>query len=130
MKFTKKALKEIKKDMNRLERRVVNDLLATGLDTKDLYKHMEDIQKYGCQSGCVSSLIYYNDTVRFFNNYREEILEMASNLMYDCGYNHIEFNNGIIVYNKQKRFTDKEKNIMSWFAYEEIIFDLLNKFEE
>ena len=61
MKFTKKALQDIKKETtSRLERRVINDLLGNGLNTEDLFKHMEDIVQYGCQSGCVSSLIYYN----------------------------------------------------------------------
>ena len=80
-KFTKKALRELKKDKNfnnRVERKVINSLLSTGLTTEELKDHIKDIVQCGCISGIVSSLVYYSDTTRFFNCYRQEILTMLT----------------------------------------------------
>ena len=80
-KFTKKALRELKKvnQFNtKLEKRVINDLLNTGLTTEELKDHIKDIVQCGCISGIVSSLVYYSDTTRFFNCYRQEILTMLT----------------------------------------------------
>lgn len=131
MKFTKKFLKDMKKETtSRLKKRVINDLLGNGVNTEDLFKHMEDIVKYGCQSGCVSSLIYYKDTTRFFDNYRSEILEYVNDYINECSEDeYLQLNKGDIVISKnQKRFTDEEKNFLTWFIYEEIVNDLLNTF--
>ena len=78
-KFTKKALRELKKVNyfnTKLEKRVVNDLLNTGLSTEELKDHIKDIVQCGCISGIVPSLVYYSDTIKFFNCYRKEILSM------------------------------------------------------
>ena len=56
----------------------------------------------------INALNYYMDTVRFFNNYRKEILNLVKEL---------DFN---IDNNSQKRFTKEEKKDLSWFAYKEI----------
>ena len=131
MTFTKKHLKDIKKEStSKLQKRVINDLLATGLNTEDLYKHMNDIIQYGCQSGCVLSLIYYSDTVRFFDNYRKDILESVNNYIEEYSEDEfLQLNKGdIIVSKNQKRFTDEEKNYLTWFMYEEIVYELLNNF--
>ena len=131
MKFTKKFLQDIKKKTtSRLKRRVINDLLGNGLNTGDLFKHMEDIIQYGCQSGCVSSLIYYSDTVKFFNNYRREILEYVNEYIDMCSEDEIlQLDKGDVIINKnQTRFSNEEKNFLTWFIYEEIVNDLLNIF--
>ena len=44
--------------------------------TDDLLTSMEELQQYGCISGMIGELIYYDDTEKFFDNYKEEILEM------------------------------------------------------
>ena len=46
MKFTKKALNELKRSEefnSRVEKRVINDLLNTGLTTEELKDHIKDI---------------------------------------------------------------------------------------
>ena len=37
-----------------------------------------DLQYGGCESGLVSHLIYYSDTVDFFDNHEDEILQILS----------------------------------------------------
>ena len=112
-KFTKKALNELKKTEefnDRLSKRVINDLLATGLSTLELKDHINYIIKYGHYMKNINALNYYMDTVRFFNNYREEIINLVNK---ELGF--------IIDNNSQKRFTKEEKKDLSWFAYKEIV---------
>ena len=121
MKFTKKALKELKtmEGFNdRLSRKVINDLLSTGLSTLELKDHINYIIKYGCYMKNINALNYYMDTIRFFNCYKEEILNLVKEL---------DFN---IDNNSQKRFTKEEKKDLSWFAYREITNRIAIKYSE
>ena len=111
MEFTKKALNNLKNMEgynDRLTKRVINDLLGTGLSTEELEDHINYIIKYGCYMKNINALNYYMDTVGFFNSYREEILNLAKELDF------------IIDNKSQKRFTKEEKKDLSWFAYKEI----------
>ena len=120
-KFSKKALNELKKTEefnDRLSKRVINDLLSTGLSTLELKDHINYIIKYGCYMKNINALNYYMDTIRFFNCYKEEILNLAKEL-------------GFIIDNKsQKRFTKEEKKDLSWFAYKEIVRRIDIKYSE
>ena len=121
MKFTKKALKELKtmEGFNdRLSRKVINDLLSTGLSTLELKDHINYIIKYGCYMKNINALNYYMDTIRFFNCYKKEILNLAK---------EFDFN---IDNNSQKRFTKEEKKDLSWFAYREITNRIAIKYSE
>ena len=120
-KFSKKALNELKKTEefnDRLSRKVINDLLSTGLSTLELKDHINYIIKYGCYMKNINALNYYMDTIRFFNCYKEEILNLAKEL---------DFN---IDNNSQKRFTKEEKKDLSWFAYKEITNRIAIKYSE
>ena len=120
-KFSKKALNELKKTEefnDRLSKRVINDLLSTGLSTLELKDHINYIIKYGCYMKNINALNYYMDTIRFFNCYKEEILNLAKEL---------DFN---IDNNSQKRFTKEEKKDLSWFAYREITNRIAIKYSE
>ena len=120
-KFSKKALNELKKTEefnDRLSKRVINDLLATGLSTLELKDHINYIIKYGCYMKNINALNYYMDTIKFFNCYKKEILNLVKEL---------DFN---IDNNSQKRFTKEEKKDLSWFAYREITNRIAIKYSE
>ena len=120
-KFSKKALNELKKTEefnDRLSRRIINDLLSTGLSTLELKDHINYIIKYGCYMKNINALNYYMDTIRFFNCYKKEILNLVKEL---------DFN---IDNNSQKRFTKEEKKDLSWFAYKEITNRIAIKYSE
>ena len=120
-KFSKKALTELKKTEefnDRLSRRIINDLLSTGLSTLELKDHINYIIKYGCYMKNINALNYYMDTIRFFNCYKKEILNLAKEL---------DFN---IDNNSQKRKTKEEKKDLSWFAYREITNRIAIKYSE
>ena len=44
----------------------------------NLEQIVDDLQRAGCVSGLVSHLIYYTDTVEFFDNHEDEILQILS----------------------------------------------------
>lgn len=132
-KFTKKALREMKKDSTKLEKKVINSLLNTSLNTNDLYSHIKDVCTHGCISGCVSDLIYYSDTEKFFNNNRKDILYLASQYFsWNDNVNNyvLELRYGIVCKEGQVKFTREEKNYLSWFAYESICYYILSDFED
>ena len=116
-KFTKKALNELKRSEefnSRVERKVINDLINTGLTTEELKDHIKDIVQCGCISGIVSSLVYYSDTTRFFNCYRQEILTMLT----DPDKNIYSEYTYLL---DQKKYSVSEKNDLSWFAYDNTV---------
>ena len=116
-KFTKKALRELKKVNyfnTKLEKRVINDLLNTGLSTEELKDHIKDIIQCGCISGIVPSLVYYSDTTKFFNCYRKEILSMLQ----DPNKNIYSEYTYLL---DQKKYSVSEKNYLSWFAYDNTV---------
>ena len=116
-KFTKKALRELKKvnQFNtKLEKRVIKDLLNAGLSTEELKDHIKDIVQCGCISGIVPSLVYYSDTTKFFNYYRKEILSMLQ----DPGKNIYSEYTYLL---DQKKYSILEKNNLSWLAYDNTV---------
>ena len=76
---------------------------------------MEDLMKYGCISGIIPNLIYYEDTTNFYDKYKNNINKMVSNI-------------GIPM---EEIFGDKfdkedplvlditNKNLLAWFGFEE-----------
>ncbi len=132
-KFTKKNLKEMKKNSTKLERKVINSLLNTGLNSEDLFLHIHDVCQWGCETGCVSDLIYYTDTEKFFNNNRKDILYLARQYFdWNVEENNyvLELKYGIVYRENQVKFTKEEKNYLSWFVYETICYYILTNFED
>ena len=116
-KFTKKALNELKRSEefnSRVERKVINSLLSTGLTTEELKDHIKDIVQCGCISGIVPSLVYYSDTTKFFNCYRKEILSMLQDPDKNIYSEYIYLLD-------QKKYSVSEKNSLSWFAYDNTV---------
>ena len=116
-KFTKKALRELKKvnQFNtKLEKRVINDLLNTGLSTEELKDHIKDIVQCGCISGIVPSLVYYSDTTKFFNCYRKEILSMLQDPDKNIYSEYTYLLN-------DKKYSISQKNDLTWFAYDNTV---------
>ena len=59
---------------------VINYLLDNSDNSEDLQTHLEDINNYGCESGQVNHLIYYTDTVAYYEEHENEIMEMLEEL--------------------------------------------------
>lgn len=126
MKLTKENVKSLQG-----KKPLIDYVLDYVLDLWDDYDNKTDIfmdvLEHGCQSGIVSSLIYYDDTTNFYDNHKAEI----NALLYDLG-----------IYNPSDLFGDKwdredplaldvlNKNLLAWFAFEETLRQIASNFDE
>ena len=76
MKNLLNVLKTMETETAGVKNDVINFLLAQAQDSEDAQGILEDINNYGCQSGTVNHLIYYTDTVEYFEEHKKEIMEM------------------------------------------------------
>jgi len=81
--------------------------------TKD---DIQAIAEYGCINGCCNELIYYSDTVDFYDKHKEEIWEIVSQFAKELlDMNVLSF------VNSEDGFIDSDttfKNRMAWLAVE------------
>ena len=51
-------------------------------EIKDVYdkETLKEIAHHGCQSGVCSEHIYYADTIKFFDNHEDEVVEYISDI--------------------------------------------------
>ncbi|MBO6516073.1 MAG: hypothetical protein JJ975_05945 [Bacteroidia bacterium] len=85
----------------------VRNILEGQLETytlKEAQSWILDLQRYGCISGMVSDLIYYKDTVAFFDQHEDEILNLAKTFEFSA--------------DPVKVGMTGFKNTMAWFAFE------------
>ena len=73
-------LKTMETETTGVKNDVINYLLEHNNNSEDLQIHLEDINNYGCESGQVNHLIYYADTVAYFEEHESEIMEMLEQL--------------------------------------------------
>lgn len=119
-------IREFKKGNDyRLFKRVCNYYLSTLNDEDSDYtlSHMSDVVNYGCISGTVGELIYYVDTLRFFDLYKNEIRELYDSIGYDESFN--------FKYWEARADEDLTtfKNEMAWFGFEEVSAQLQDHIE-
>jgi len=58
-------------------RQAVKDIVLTKIDgytREEAEYYFDNPQEYSCSSGCVSDLVYYNDTERFAREHHDEII--------------------------------------------------------
>ena len=123
MEKLKKVLEEEIKNSNGLRKYCLNHLLE--VDNFEYF--ISDLFKSGCVSGMISDLIYYEDTIKFFDEFEEEIEDLISENMEMLGIKtrplFIESLNG------SAESITQEKNLLSWFAFEETIRKLNEEFK-
>ncbi|MGB5943288.1 MAG: hypothetical protein WBG71_10430 [Leeuwenhoekiella sp.] len=76
---------------------------------------LEDVTQHGCVSGVVTSLIYYTDTHKFFDDHYEEINDLRTDF---------EEETGILL-----KIEGDLKNYLAWFAFETVCYGLLSELE-
>ena len=74
------TLKTMENETTGVKNDVINYLLEYNNNSEDLQTHLEDINNYGCESGQVNHLIYYTDTVAYYEEHESEIMEMLEEL--------------------------------------------------
>jgi hypothetical protein len=117
---------------------IMNDILSNLKDfvlqeEKDGLNIVEVVQ-HGCKSGVVNSLIYYNDTVAFYDKHEDEIwalaVDEADNLFSGNVFSYLAQLQGAADITGRSTM----KNLMAWWAVEEtcknIISERVNKAQE
>ena len=95
---------------NSLKDNVIDIILNHIDDYENPIIFLEDVLQYGCSSGIVSELIYFNETKCFFIKHMEEIFEIYDNI-------------------KENLSSDFEVNAnnLSWLAFEYVINEIYNE---
>jgi len=101
---TRAILREVSKTEPGTLRAAVADE-ALEFFTDDPRQMFTDLACHGCQSGMISSLIYYADTHRFFDAFYDEIEGMRDAIEEEMGEPLI--------------IRGDLKNSLAWFAFEE-----------
>jgi hypothetical protein len=129
MKLTKENVKSLQGKSPLIDY-VLGYVLEQWDDYDDKTDIFMDVLEHGCQSGVVTSLIYYDDTTKFYDNYKAEINALLYDLMAETG-----------IYNPSELFGDKwdredplaldvlNKNLLAWFAFEETLRQIASNFD-
>ena len=89
------------------------DIILDNIENYEVEKgFLEDVINYGCSSGIVPELIYFNDTKKFFIKHMEEIFDIYDNV-------------------KDNLSPDFEVNAnnLSWLAFEYMTSIIYNEIE-
>ena len=83
---------------------------------------MEEIVTHGCESGVCSQHIYYGDTIKFFDNYEDEIMDYFTD-NYDSAYL-------IHLFKEADADLTGYKNSVTWAYIEAVSVDVLSDVHE
>lgn len=134
MKFTKRNVAKLNQqainDDNGLMESVTRHILNEWDEYDDPKDIVGEVLEYGCVSGYVSGLVYYSDTVAYYEKNREAINDLLYEAMDGCG-----------IYSLSELFPkwDKEdplalyqynQNLLAWFGFEETMHNFAKEFEE
>ena len=82
--------------------------------------YLEDLMQGGCQSGMVSGLIYYNDTVKLYKAHKKEIHDLLKDTLDGTGYTSpVELFGD--KWDTKDIFAEEQfnQNLLAWFGFEE-----------
>lgn len=83
---------------------------------------ISDLSQGGCQSGLVGELVYYSDTLPFYEKHREAIGELLQEKMEEVGF----YDPSTILREWDKSdplvLETQNKNLLAWFAFEETAY--------
>lgn len=134
-KLTKRNLKTLTNKAHKTKDYLLLSVCYHLLDKFDEYDDpkvaVDEILRYGCQSGIVSELIYYSDTSAYYENNKDAINQLLYNTLWECGCK-----------GPQELFGDKwdeedplaiencNQNLLAWFAFEETTRRLAGEFKD
>ena len=118
---TIEKLEALKDGADDLHKRVINDLIRYSTDGSETYSYMSDILQHGCVSGIVGRLVYYKDTVAFYEQYESDIWDLLENTRQSLGDKTILQTIAGLNGAENVGSGDQFKNLLAWFAYEETI---------
>ncbi len=86
------------------------EVAREALDYENIIDFFQDLQRCGCQSGFIGSLIYYRDTHAFYDRHYDEIEELRWDLEDSLG--------------QPLQIKGDLKNWFAWFGFEETAFHI------
>jgi len=93
-----------------------------GFNMEERINYLNDVSTHGCESGCVSGVIYYRETEQLFKDNMIEILNTAEDHREETGHNIVNTiadNHGLgTLYNS-----------LVWFVVEEVAYHMLADIE-
>lgn len=113
---TKKLLDQYAKE-GKLKKDVVSILKSKARDYSNDYKALlKDILYNGLQSGIISELVYYSDTIKWYKKHRDEIKRLLRDMMMSYGTNNPAdlFGNK---WDSEDPFVEdtSNQNLLAWF---------------
>lgn len=108
----KTKLKNLK-SFNKLKNYVIDYIIQDYETDDEIQNFFSDLLNHGCQSGMISTLIYYNDTKQFFIKYIDEINELIERLEDELG--------------ESIKADGNRLNFYSWLAFEETARNIANE---
>lgn len=89
---------------------------------------LEDLLQHGCSSGMVSSLIYYDDTVAFYERHIVEINETLAEMLAETGAEHTaqllrDWDSA-----DPLALDTNNRNLLAWFGFESAALRLQDQF--
>lgn len=79
---------------------------------------IDELMRHGCQSGMVSELIYYSDTIKFFEDHKQEINELLKNTMEETGLGMSELFGDKFDADDPLCMDTNNQNLLAWFGFE------------
>ena len=98
---------------NTLKDNVIDIILNHIDDYENPITFLEEVLQYGCSSGMIGELTYFNQTQNFFIEHMEEIFDI---------YNEVKENLSINF--------EVNANNLSWLAFEYVVNEIYNEIEE
>lgn len=131
MKLTLQNVRNIRKETdNKLTKRVCSYVIDEWSDYSDKKNIFTDVLYYGCQSGMVTFLIWYSDTVAFYKKYKQEINELLTDTMASIGtYSFTDLFGDKWDKEDPLGQDDYNQNLLAWFGFEEALRNLGMQFE-
>ncbi len=93
-------------------------------DRKGAY---QDLSNHGCVSGMVSELVWYTQTLAFFEKHSDEINTLIKDFMESVGEKGVI--QGFKGYDEDDPLClyENNRNLLAWFAFEETAYQLYDE---
>ena len=85
----------------------------------DYTSYLQEVCQHGCVSGIVSGLIYYTDTLAFYQKHQEEINDMLKEAISQIGDSPTDVFGDKWDKDDPLAMDTSNQNLLVWFAYEE-----------
>lgn len=109
----KKSLHEIIKNAPLVS--IERDVIAEALAHEDAFRFFAELTRYGCESGLIASMIYHQDTHRFYDKHYHEIESLRLDWEGMSG-------NPMMI-------EGDLKNFYAWFSFQNVAFRIARDLE-